>query len=93
MIYVALGDSTVEVVGATAPATSYPSRIAERLRALYADARFENLGVAGTVASGVVATHHASRKVTVYTPFSSRESIASAASRKTFSMRTLVGST
>ena len=56
LVYVALGDSTVEGVGASSPATSYPSRIVERLRLLYPDVRVENLGVAGAVASGVVAT-------------------------------------
>jgi lysophospholipase L1-like esterase len=55
VVYAALGDSTVEGIGASSPETTYPSRIAARLRALYPDARLENLGVAGAVASGVVA--------------------------------------
>jgi lysophospholipase L1-like esterase len=56
VVYVALGDSTVEGIGASSPAANYPSRIVERLRMLYPDARLENLGVAGAVASGVMAT-------------------------------------
>jgi acyl-CoA thioesterase I len=55
LVYVALGDSSVEGIGATSPETNYPSRIAARLRVLYPETRLENLGVAGAVASGVVA--------------------------------------
>jgi acyl-CoA thioesterase-1 len=56
IIYVALGDSTVEGIGATSAATNYPSRIAERLRAHYPQTRLYNLGVAGATAGDVVAT-------------------------------------
>ncbi len=56
VVYVALGDSTVEGVGASGPDATYPRRIAARLLMLYPDARLENLGVAGAIASGVVAT-------------------------------------
>jgi lysophospholipase L1-like esterase len=55
VVYVALGDSTVEGIGATSPEKTYPSRLAARLRAIYPEARLENLGVAGATASDVVA--------------------------------------
>ena len=47
VLYVALGDSTVEGVGASGPDASYVSVLYERLRAVYPEARAENLGVAG----------------------------------------------
>jgi lysophospholipase L1-like esterase len=51
--YVALGDSTVEGVGATSPARNYVSRLHERLRARFPRARTVNLGVGGATAAGV----------------------------------------
>jgi lysophospholipase L1-like esterase len=53
-VYVALGDSTVQGIGASSADATYPSRIAASLRPIYPDARLENLGVAGAVASDVV---------------------------------------
>ena len=51
--YVALGDSTVEGVGATAPARNYVSRLHERLRGVFPGATLLNLGEGGATASGV----------------------------------------
>ena len=51
--YVALGDSTVEGVGATAPARNYVSRLHERLRGVFPGATLLNLGDGGATASGV----------------------------------------
>lgn len=57
LTYVALGDSSVAGVGATATAANYPSRIAAKLGAVYGGkVRLVNLGVAGAVAADVVAT-------------------------------------
>jgi acyl-CoA thioesterase-1 len=56
LVYVALGDSTVEGIGASSTEKTYPSRIAARLRQRYPNTRLVNLGVAGAVASDVVAT-------------------------------------
>ena len=53
VLYVALGDSTVEGVGASSPARNYVGRLHERLRAVYPHARLMNLGVGGATASGV----------------------------------------
>jgi lysophospholipase L1-like esterase len=53
-LYVALGDSTVEGVAATSPRHNYVSRLHERLRAIYPNARVENLGVSGAVSSDVL---------------------------------------
>lgn len=53
VLYVALGDSTVEGVGASSPARNYVGRLHERLRAVYPRARLMNLGVGGATASGV----------------------------------------
>jgi acyl-CoA thioesterase-1 len=55
IVYVALGDSTVEGIGATSAAVNYVGRIHERLRAVYPQARAVNLGVAGATAADVVA--------------------------------------
>jgi lysophospholipase L1-like esterase len=55
VVYVALGDSTVQGIGATSAETTYPSVIAARLRGIYPQARLENLGVAGAVAHDVAA--------------------------------------
>jgi acyl-CoA thioesterase I len=54
LLYVALGDSTVEGVAATSPDRNYVSRLHERLRAVYPGARLENLGRGGAVSAGVV---------------------------------------
>jgi acyl-CoA thioesterase-1 len=55
LVYVALGDSTVEGVGATSPGANYVGRLHERLRAVYPHARTTNLGVAGATSADVVA--------------------------------------
>lgn len=51
--YVALGDSTVEGVGASGPHAGYVSRLHARLRAVYPRARLFNLGVAGATSDDV----------------------------------------
>jgi lysophospholipase L1-like esterase len=55
IVYVALGDSTVEGIGATSAAVNYVARIHERLRAWYPQARAVNLGVGGATSADVVA--------------------------------------
>ena len=52
--YVALGDSTVEGVGATSPSRNYVSRLHERLLAVYPKARVTNLGVGGATSADVL---------------------------------------
>jgi len=52
--YVALGDSTVEGVGASSPALNYVSRVHARLRRVYPDARLTNLGVGGATSADVL---------------------------------------
>ena len=52
VLYVALGDSTVEGVGASSPARNYVGQLHERLSAVYPRARVVNLGVGGATASG-----------------------------------------
>lgn len=52
--YVALGDSTVEGVGATRAEFNYVSRLHERLRAVYPAARVANLGVGGATSVDVL---------------------------------------
>ena len=52
--YVALGDSTVEGVGATRVKFNYVSRLHERLRAVYPAARVVNLGVGGATSADVL---------------------------------------
>src|SRR5687768_5607964 len=54
VLYVALGDSTVEGVGASAPPRHYVGRLHERLLAVYPHARLINLGVGGATAAGVL---------------------------------------
>ena len=54
VLYVALGDSTVEGVGATRPDRTYVSRLHERLRAVYPNARVANLGVGGATSADVL---------------------------------------
>jgi acyl-CoA thioesterase I len=53
ILYVALGDSTVEGVGATSRSRNYVSRLHERLRAVYPAARVANLGVGGATSADV----------------------------------------
>ena len=54
VLYVALGDSTVEGVGATSPDRNYVSRLHERLRAVYPSARVVNLGAGGATSADVL---------------------------------------
>jgi acyl-CoA thioesterase I len=54
ILYAALGDSTVEGVGATRPDRNYVSRLHERLRAVYPNARVSNLGVGGATSADVL---------------------------------------
>ena len=54
VLYVALGDSTVEGVAATSPQHTYVANLHSRLRAIYPAARVENLGVGGAVSADVV---------------------------------------
>jgi acyl-CoA thioesterase-1 len=53
--YVALGDSTVEGVGASAPDRTYVHELSRRLRAIYPRATVDNLGVAGATSADVLA--------------------------------------
>lgn len=53
--YVALGDSTVEGVGASRPELNYVSRIHARLRAVYPSVRLTNLGAGGATSGDVLA--------------------------------------
>ena len=55
VLYVALGDSTVEGVGATSPDRNYVSRLSERLRGVYPKARMTNLGKGGATSADVLA--------------------------------------
>ena len=54
VLYVALGDSTVDGEGASAPDRHYVGRLHERLRTVYPRARLVNLGVGGATAAGVL---------------------------------------
>lgn len=54
VLYVALGDSTVEGIGATSPNASYVSRLHARLRAVYPRASVVNLGLGGATSADVV---------------------------------------
>jgi lysophospholipase L1-like esterase len=54
VLYVALGDSTVEGVGASSAGTNYVSRLGARLRDRYPAARTVNLGVAGATSVDVL---------------------------------------
>ncbi|MGH7356793.1 MAG: SGNH/GDSL hydrolase family protein [Candidatus Rokuibacteriota bacterium] len=54
VVYVALGDSTVEGVGATSAAANYVSRLGERLRLAYPRASTVNLGVGGARSADVL---------------------------------------
>lgn len=53
VLYVALGDSSVEGVGASRPEMSYVSRLGDRLRAVYPQARVENFGTGGATSADV----------------------------------------
>jgi acyl-CoA thioesterase I len=55
ILYVALGDSTVEGVGASHPEHTYVSRLHARLRDRYPAARMVNLGVGGATSADVLA--------------------------------------
>ncbi|HEU5195041.1 MAG TPA: SGNH/GDSL hydrolase family protein [Methylomirabilota bacterium] len=55
LLYVALGDSTVEGIGATSAATTYVGQLHRRLRAIYPEARVVNLGVGGATSADVLA--------------------------------------
>ena len=52
--YVALGDSTVEGVGATSTDFNYVSRLYGRLRTVYPTARVDNLGAGGATSADVL---------------------------------------
>jgi acyl-CoA thioesterase I len=52
--YVALGDSTVEGVGATSTDFNYVSRLYGRLRTVYPTARVSNLGAGGATSADVL---------------------------------------
>ena len=54
LLYVALGDSTVEGIGASSPAANYVSRLHARLRERYPRARMTNLGVGGATSFDVL---------------------------------------
>jgi acyl-CoA thioesterase I len=54
VVYVALGDSTVQGIGASSRATNYVSRLHARLRDRYPNARMENLGVGGATSQDVI---------------------------------------
>ena len=54
VVYVALGDSTVEGVGATTAGNNYVGRLDARLRGRYPRARTANLGVAGATSYDVL---------------------------------------
>src|SRR5438445_294869 len=54
VVYVALGDSTVEGVGATSKDRNYVSRLLSRLRKLYPNARVVHLGIGGATSADVL---------------------------------------
>lgn len=54
VLYVALGDSTVEGIGASSPSANYVSRLHARLRAVYPQAGVVNLGVGGATSADVI---------------------------------------
>jgi acyl-CoA thioesterase I len=54
LLYVALGDSTVEGIGASSPAANSVSRLHARLRERYPRARMTNLGVGGATSLDVL---------------------------------------
>jgi acyl-CoA thioesterase I len=54
LLYVALGDSTVEGVGASSPESTYVARLHARLRGVYPRAAVINLGLGGATSRDVV---------------------------------------
>lgn len=54
VVYVALGDSTVQGIGATSRDANYVSRLHARLRERYPNARMVNLGVGGATSADVI---------------------------------------
>jgi lysophospholipase L1-like esterase len=54
VVYVALGDSTVQGVAATSAEHNYVSRLFHRLRGVYPAARVSNLGTSGAISADVV---------------------------------------
>jgi acyl-CoA thioesterase-1 len=54
VVYAALGDSTVQGIGATSAAKNYVGRLAARLRERYPRSRTVNLGVAGATSYDVL---------------------------------------
>jgi len=52
--YVALGDSTVEGIGASSSEQTYVSRVYARLRSVYPAARLANLGLGGATSAHVL---------------------------------------
>jgi acyl-CoA thioesterase I len=54
VLYVALGDSTVEGVGATRPERNYVGQLHARLRTVYPNARLANLGKGGATSADVL---------------------------------------
>lgn len=54
VLYVALGDSTVEGVGATTPEKNYVNRVYDQLRSIYPNAHVVNLGVGGATSIDVI---------------------------------------
>lgn len=54
VLYVALGDSTAQGIGASHPEATYVSRLHQRLRELYPQARLENLSADGATSADVV---------------------------------------
>jgi lysophospholipase L1-like esterase len=54
VLYVALGDSTVEGIGASSPKANYVARLHARLRAVYPEAGVVNLGVGGATSADVI---------------------------------------
>jgi acyl-CoA thioesterase-1 len=55
LVYVALGDSTVEGIGASGPEATYVSALHRRLQAVYPAAQAVNLGRSGATSGDVVA--------------------------------------
>ena len=55
LLYVALGDSTVEGIGASSPSAGYVARLHARLRTVYPRASVVNLGLGGATSADVVA--------------------------------------
>ena len=56
VLYVALGDSTVEGIGASRPEATYVARLHARLREVYPRASVVNLGVGGATSADVIAS-------------------------------------